>query len=111
MKIDFATMRENCIQTHQVVSDLFRVFDHVGVHPDIKVKSADELRTHEETKSWDGMGRYSKELHDNDAIWNELPKELWIRTHDGERILWKKKKAKKLLLDSYWSLGGKNLYA
>lgn len=111
--IDFATMRENCIQIHQEVFELYKVAEHIGEDLNLPVKSADELRTNENTKSWDGMGRFAKELYDNESIWNQLPEKLWVRldvAYEGQRKEWVKEDAKKSLLDCYYQLGGKNLY-
>ncbi len=107
--IDFDTMRSNCIQIHQEVFEMFLVADHIGEKLDIKVKSADELKTHEETKTWDGMGRYAKELYENQQVWDQLPVSLWIDIH-GNKTQWVKEKARAELLDCYYQLGGKNLY-
>lgn len=109
--IDFDTMRENCIQIHQEVSEIFNVAKHIGESLELPVKSADELRKHPEMKKWDGMGRFSKELYDNTLLWNKLPEELWITLDgSGKRKHWIKEKAKKELLSCYYHLGGKNLY-
>lgn len=104
-------MRANCIQIHQETHEILLVADHIGEDINIKVKSADELRTHEETKTWDGMGRYAKELYDNNELWNVLPEHLVITLpHNDSKIQWKKEAAKAELLNCYQQLGGKNLY-
>ncbi len=111
--IDFDTMRENCIQIHQEVFELYKVANHIGEDLNLSVKSADELRTSEETKTWDGMGRYAKMLYDNNEMWAKLPDKLWINVavaFEIQRIEWVKEESKKSLLDCYLQLGGKNLY-
>lgn len=112
-KIDFATMRENCIQIHQEVFEIYKVADHIGEDLNLSVKSADELKTNENTKSWDGMGRFAKELYDNENMWSQLPEKLWVKldvAYEGHKKEWVKEDCKKSLLDCYYQLGGKNLY-
>lgn len=106
--IDFDTMRANCIQIHQETFLLFKVAKHIGEELDITVKSADELRTHPDTKSWDGMGRFAKKLYDNIKVWDAMPTHLSL-VYDGERVYWEKDKARAELLNCYQQLGGKNL--
>lgn len=111
--IDFDTMRSNCIQIHQEVFEMYKVASHIGEDLELPVKSADELRTNEKTKTWDGMGRFAKELLDNETIWAKLPERLWVNidvVYQGQKKEWVKEEAKKSLLDCYYQLGGKNLY-
>jgi len=108
--IDFDTMRVNCIQIHQETSELFKVADRIGVDLNLIVKSADELRKHELTKSWDGMGRYAKDLVDNTTLWDQLPVHLSITMCDGSRKMWIKEEAKAELLNCFQELGGNNLF-
>ena len=111
--IDFDTMRSNCIQIHQEVFEIYKVANHIGEDLELPIKSADELKTNEKTKSWDGMGRFAKELLDNENIWAKLPERLWIDidvAYLGHKTEWIKEEAKKSLLDCYYQLGGKNLY-
>lgn len=107
--MDFQVMRENCISIHQEMYELFKVADDIGVDLNLTVKSADELKTHISTKSWDGMGRFAKDLYDNTTIWDKLPDRLWIQgvSHRQE---WKKEEARKELLDCYFHLGGEKLF-
>ncbi len=112
--IDFDTMRTNCIQIHQEAFELFIVANHIGETLQLPVNSADELRTNINTKSWDGMGRFAKDLYDNETLWSKLPRELRINLNvafQGSTKLWKKEEAKASLLDCYYQLGGKNLYS
>ena len=108
-KIDFFTMRENCIQIHQEVFELFCVAKHIGEKLNLPVKSADELRTSPLTETWDGMGRFAKQLFDDNQLWDAMPDRLLVKV-DTLRKEWVKEKAKKTLLDCYYQLGGKNLY-
>lgn len=111
--IDFDTMRSNCIQIHQEVFEIYKVANHIGKDLELPVKSADELKTNEKTKSWDGMGRFAKELLDNEVMWSKLPERLWVNIdilYKGQKKEWVKDEAKKSLLDCYYQLGGKNLY-
>lgn len=111
--IDFNIMRSNCVEIHQQLTMLFKVAKQVGEKLNLIVNSADELRTHEQTKTWDGMGRFAKELHDNAGVWARLPESLTLRVdlaYEGHIDTWHKEKARKALLDCYLELGGKNLY-
>ena len=109
--VDFSTMRENCIQIHQQVYELLLVGNHIGIDVNLKVKEANELKSHPDTKTWDGMGRFSKEVYDNNKMWDLLPEKLWITLpFNSNRIEWVKEKARSLFLDSFYSLGGNNLY-
>jgi len=111
--IDFYTMRANCIQIHQEVFEIFTVANHIGEDLNLPIKSEDELSTNERTKTWDGMGRFAKELLDNNEMWDKLPEKLWIGINPnniGEKKEWIKQEAKASLLDCYYQLGGKNLY-
>jgi hypothetical protein len=111
--IDFDTMRSNCIQIHQEVFELYKVANHIGEDLNLDVKSADELIHNEKTKTWDGMGRFAKELLDNECVWEKLPEKLWINidmVFIGQKKEWIKEDAKNSLLNCYYQLGGKNLY-
>ena len=111
--IDFDTMRVNCIAIHQETFKLFKVAKHIGESLNLVVNSADELKTNQQTKTWDGMGRFAKELYDNFELWNKLPDSLNITidvAYQGQKEFWEKEKAKKELLDCYYHLGGKNLF-
>ena len=107
--IDFDTMRVNCIEIHQQTYELFLVAKHIGEELNLIVQSADELRTHEQTKTWDGMGRFAKKLYDNTAMWAKLPEQLWVVNFNNDKVKWKKENALKELIDCYYQLGGKNL--
>ena len=107
--IDYDTMRENCIQIHQEVHELYLVANHIGEDLGLAVKSADELITHPETKSWDGMGRYAKMLYDKKEMWDKLPNKLWVVSNE-HRIEWIKDKSRNELLNCHFHLGGKKLY-
>lgn len=107
--IDFNTIRSCCIQIHQETYELFKVAGYIGETIDIPVKSADELRTNKNTKSWDGMGRYAKELYDNKEIWYKMPEHLTIKIM-GQPKNWNKEEARKELLNCYEQLGEKSLY-
>lgn len=104
-KIDFDTMHVNCIQIHQETLKLFAVANHVGEELNLLVKTADELKTHPETKSWDGLGRFAKSLYDNQSLWDSMPEYLSI---EGG-FYWDKKESRDELLNCYQHLGGKNL--
>jgi hypothetical protein len=99
-------MRANCIQIHQETHLLFIVAKHIGEELNLIVKTADELKKHPETKTWDGMGRFAKSLYDNTKIWDAMPEHLSIPELP---IHWKKEKARNELLNCYQHLGGKNL--
>ncbi len=71
-KIDFETMRVNCIQIYQEVADMHKVAKKVGIS--IDVLEAEQLKTDEKTKTWNGMRSYAKELHDNDELWKNMPR-------------------------------------
>ena len=103
--MDYSTMRGNCISIHQQVSEILEVIKVLNIDIKLLVKDADELRTHEETKSWDGMGRYAKELYDNNRMWDQLPR---FADMDGRR--WSKDDTRKELLDCYSKLGGEDLF-
>jgi hypothetical protein len=111
LTIDFDTMRSHCMQIHQEVFELYKVANRIGEDLELPVKSADELRTNEKTKSLDGMGRFAKQLLDNDTVWSKLPERLWINIdiHSGQKKEWIKEEAKKSLFNCYCQLGGKNL--
>ena len=102
--IDFDTMRVNCIQIHQETHELFQVAEHVGEDLNLVVETADELKTHPETKTWEGVGRFAKSLYDNKDLWNSMPEYLSI----GNKY-WEKEKSRAELLNCYQQLGGKNL--
>lgn len=102
--IDFETMRANCIQIHQETFLLIKVAKHIGEELNLIVKEADELKTHADTKMWDGMGRFAKSVYDNNKIWDAMPEYLSI----PEKI-WKKEEARKEFFNCYQQLGGKNL--
>ncbi len=108
-KIDFDTMRVNCIQIHQEVVDLLKVAKRIGEPIDIKVNEADELKINPDTKTWDGMGRYAKWLYDQTELWDRMPVQLTIQTCDSLTKVWSKGKALAELLNCYQELGGKNL--
>lgn len=104
MQIDFDTMRVNCIQIHQETLMLFKVANHIGEKLNLIVENADELKTHPETKAWEGMGRFAKSLYDNKEMWDSLPEHL-----HAQGISWEKDAAKKELLNCYQHLGGKRI--
>jgi hypothetical protein len=106
-KIDFDTMRSNCIQIHQEISEMFQVAHYIGVDLHLLVRSADELKSHEQTRSWDGMGRFAKQVYDDNKTWDILPEKLFVH---HLKIDWVKQKAQDSLLDCYYHLGGNNLY-
>lgn len=109
MTKDFYTVRENCIQIHQEVTELLLVGKTIG--EDLGLISDNELSTHEKTKSWDGMGRYAKELYDDKAMWDKLPEKSAIYLeYSGIRKVWEKQKAREELFDCYQQLGGKSLH-
>jgi hypothetical protein len=102
-------MRSNCIQIHQETFLLLIVAEHIGERLNLIVESADELRTHPETKTWDGMGRFAKSLYDNDKMWESMPEYLNIVLPAGDRTTWKREDSRKELLNCYQHLGGKKL--
>jgi hypothetical protein len=77
-KIDFDIMRSNCIQIHQEVFEMFQVAHYIGVDLHLLVRSADELKSHEQTRSWDGMGRFAKQVYDDNKTWDILPEKLFV---------------------------------
>ncbi len=107
--MDFDTMRSNCIQIHQECYELGIVAEVIGIpKPTI---DKDELSKNPKTKSWDGMGRYAKEIYDDDKLWNKLPSSLYIvLPHNNQRKKWDKKETKDSLLDCFYQLGGATLY-
>ncbi len=107
-KIDFDTMHANCIQIHQECYEIELVTKQRGL-PLLTI-SKDELKSNEKTKSWDGMGRYAKELYDNKEIWETLPPQAQIVCNEMVPKLWKREEARASLLDCFEQLGGKNLY-
>lgn len=108
--IDFETMRENCISIHQQMVLIFAVANHIGEDLNLKIKDAEQLKTHPDTKTWVGMGKFAKEVYDNPIIWDQLPDELWVKIFRESREHFVKKDVKAELLDCYYQLGGKNLY-
>lgn len=112
MTIDFNTMRVNCIQIHQETFELLQAARQIGLDLGLIVNDADQLANHEQTKSWDGMGRFAKQLLDNSEMWDKLPSRLWIfieKKDNGPKKEWIKDKAKSELLDCFYQLGGYNL--
>ncbi|HSE56944.1 MAG TPA: hypothetical protein VLB02_02575 [Candidatus Paceibacterota bacterium] len=104
--IDFDTMRSNCIQIHQECFELSLVTKKLNIP--VQTIPHDELSTNEKTKTWNDMGRYAKELFDNDKMWATLPEKLDIELRTGTKT-WSKNEAKKSLLDCYKNLGGELL--
>ncbi len=105
--MDFDTMRANCIAIHQTCYEIGLVTEQLGL-PLLTIHK-DKLATHEKTKSWDGMGRYAKELYDNVELWDQLPESASIMAVNT-RKMWYKEDAKDDLLDAFNKLGGKKLY-
>lgn len=109
--MDFDTIRSNCINIHQQVFLMNIVALHIG--EPLGILRKDELSTNEETRSWDGMRRYAKKLYDDNSIWDKLPEEMNITINvafKGQIEQWNKEKCRKELLQSYYELGGKNLF-
>lgn len=107
--IDWFTMRENCIQIHQETAELFRVATHIGEDLGLIVNSADELRTNEQTKVWEGMGKFANDIYNNTALWDKLPSNCRIVMCDDSVKMWNKEKARAEFKDCFLQLGGKNL--
>jgi len=110
LTISGGVMRENCIEIHQQVFELYKVADHIGEDLELEVKSANDLLG----KTWPAMGRFAKELHDNSELWDKLPESMRVQidvAYTGQSTQWVKEEARKRLLDCYFELGGKRLYS
>lgn len=110
-KIDFDTMRSNCIQIHQEVHEMILVAKHIGetLKFPYDIIEANDLMSNDFTKNWNGMGIFAKDLYDNESLWNQLPSKLTIQLNTCKKE-WIKEEAKSELLDCYYQLGAKNLY-
>jgi hypothetical protein len=117
--IDFMTMRENCIEIYQVVSELFDLGKHIGIpiklpSPYNFITSASDLTSDPMTKKWEGMCSFAKDLHDYTALWNQLPDvDVTVPTETLGRVTrftWKKSEALTDLLKSFYSMGGQKTY-
>lgn len=73
------------------------------------IVEANDLKTNDFTKNWNGMGIFAKDLYDDESLWNQLPQKLTIQLITCKKE-WIKEEAKAELLDCYYQLGAKNLY-
>lgn len=108
-KIDFQTMRENCIQIYQEAYEIEVVCKSVGISSVLPFPH-EQLKENTETKSWDGLGRWAKKIYDDAVLWAKLPNVRNIHLINGINKKWSKEEARKSLLDCFEELGGQLLY-
>lgn len=105
--IDFQTMRENCIEVHQITADIFRVKPEIHIYTQNRtpVLHADDLiYIISETKPWDGMGGFAAYLHSDQSVWSALPETATIVIR-GVTKKWVKEEQRRNLIDAAKALG------
>ncbi|MDR3168284.1 MAG: hypothetical protein LBU27_00540 [Candidatus Peribacteria bacterium] len=110
-KIDFGTMRENCINIYDEVARIYAVAEKAGIDKQelqkfLIVSDANELTSHELTKTIEGMGKYAKQLFEATALWDLLPSRQIIPSGFISDYVWLKQEAKTSLQESYVALIG-----
>lgn len=113
MKIDFDTMRCNCIEIYDQTSRLIKLGRQLGIDLALPFESAEQLSSDPSTKSWDGMGRWAKNLVDNTTMWDKLPNTYTLTidvAYKGQKMEWNKAEAQASLIDCFKQLGGQQLF-